>query len=265
MRITLSLQHTPDFKAIIRTSVKALSDAINRTLEEGQQAQRATMARSFVERRREFLDRMVKIAPSDRARPDRLIGRLRIIGPEGAESRSSILSRHEDPPASTTAPGGYSIDPSVRIRGVFWLPTPVIRPQFSGVIPPKLFPTNLRLVDRHDVVGTLRAKVHTTSTGHLQLKGGQRTFVLFGANDGSPIGIFQRKGGKKGRSKGRRTLFRQGVGPQVRDDIQMLWAFRRTIHLKPRLHFYQVVPQTVQQRIAVNYSGFMSAALRGSR
>jgi len=271
IRLKVSIAHGPDFKAMSKSARQALANGINRTLEEAQTAQRQSMARNFVDRPGGVvLANMVKIAGRDRATPDNLIGRIRIIGPEGAENLSTLLTRHEDPPPVTTAGGGYSIDPSVRIGGFFYLPTKTIRPTFPAVIPRSLYPSNLRLVDRHDVVGILRAKVHTTGSGQMQLKGNKRTFVLFGANGGGPIGIFQRAGSKgklggRGRSKGRRTLFVQGSGPRQSDDIQLIWAFRRTIHLKPRLHFYDIVPRTIGERLPVNYSGFVAAAMRASK
>lgn len=269
MRIRISVAKSPDFVGVLKQSNRALAAAINRTLEEGQAAERQAMAGRFIDRRRGFLSRMIKIAPSDRATPDRLRGAVRVVGPEGSEQRAArYLTRHEDPPPESTPGGSYSIDPSVRIKGYFWIPTGVIRPQFSDTVQRKLYPSSLGMTERQDVTGFRRANVHTTSGGYYQIKGKQRTFVLFGANGGAPIGIFQRRGSRKlggrGRSAGRRVVWQDG-GSRVRDDIQLIWAFASRIHLKPRLFFYQTVGDTVRSRIGVNYSGMLASMLTRSR
>jgi hypothetical protein len=246
---------------IYGVSVKALVLAINRTIEEGQAAERSSMASNFIDRRSGFLNRMVKIAPGDRPTAANIVGNLRIIGPEGAEDRAAILTRHEDGGTRTTG-GGYSDDLSTRIGGLFYIPTTVIRPQFSSIVARKLYPTNLRLVPRRDVVGTLKPKTRTTSSGRIVLEGDQRTFVLLGANGGAPIGIFQRKGGKRGKSAGKRATWHNSQRFD-RDDIQEIWRFKPSINLKPRLHFFEVVPDTIRTRTPINFKGYLDPLLAG--
>lgn len=273
MRIKISIAKSPDFSTTLKQSTKALAAAINRTLEEGQRAQRQAMAGSFVDRRAGFLNRMVKIAPSDRATAERLVGRIRIVGPEGREEAAYYLARHEGPggPQRRAGSVGYSSDLATRIGSLWAIPTPAIRPAFRDAVPRKLYLPALHLqASRYE--GTTRsgktsgyAGVHRTASGKQQIKGSDRTFVLFGANGGDPIGVFQRRGksgfGRKGRSRGRVALYGQGV----RDDIRMIWRFRPTITLKPRLRFYETVGGTIQQRIGINYSGMLTSMIAKSR
>lgn len=270
MRIKISVKRSgPTLPFIAKQERYALALTINRSLEEGQAAERQSIAANFIDRRgRNLLRNMVKISPADRATPSRLIGRLKIIGPEGSESLASILTRHEYPGPRGTGQGGYSIDPTYRLKGFFYIPTTAIRPAFSAIVPRKIYPSSLHLAERKDVVGVSPARVHHTLSGKAQMKGDDRTFVLFGANGGAPIGIFQRKGaskyGGRGHSRGRRALF-TGGHRQVRDDIRLIWSFRRSITLKNRLHFFGVVPRTTMQRLPINYNGFVAMAFRTAR
>jgi hypothetical protein len=270
MQIKVNIKRSgQSFPQIAKQERYALALAINRSLEEAQAEQRQSVAARFIDRRgRGLLRNMVKIGPADRATRDHPVGRLRIIGPEGSEGLSSILTRHEVGGPRTTGQGGYSIDPAHRIKGFFYLPTQALRNPFSAIVPRKLYPTSLHLTERRDVVGTQPARVHRTRNGRLQLRGDDRTFVLFGANGAAPIGVFQRKGrsvyGGRGRSAGRRTTFNAG-GNVTRDDIRLIWAFRRQVTLKPRLYFYEIVPRVAMQRMPVNYAGFLKVALRTAR
>jgi len=247
----------------------ALSKAMNSAMVDGQTAQRGIVRANFVDRtNRNFLRNLVKIGAGDRATRDRLEATIRIIGPEGSESAGRLLARHEDGGVQTPNGIGYSIDPSVRI-GNFWaIPTEAIRPTFASRVPGKLYPKALHLMASRDVVGTRAAHVHTTSRGVLQLKGDDRTFVLFGANGGPPIGIFQRSGtrkfGGKGKSGGKRVVFAAG-GNIVRDDIRLIWAFKPTITLKPRLFFFSTVTESVRQQLPSYFRDAFAQAMGTAR
>jgi hypothetical protein len=266
-----------ELKALRTSNMRRmLANAMMRTLEEAQRAQQDLVGRRFIDRQnRGFLKRMVKIGSDDRPTPDRLVGRIRIIGPEGAEDRKNLLLKHEEGGVRTTG-GGFSIDPSVRVKGVFWLPTRAIRASFSDTVPRRLYPASLHLTEsRYE--GTTRkgkkagyAGVHRTSSGKLQLKGSDRTFLIMGANGGRPIGIFQRSGRSKwggaGRSGGKALGWnKHGGGWHTRDDIRLIWAFKPRITLKPRLEFKATVPRVLQDRMPINYAGFMAKALEGAR
>jgi hypothetical protein len=76
--------------------------AINRTLEEIQGAARAGIRERFTLRRPTFVERLVKINNADRARKDRLAGRVGIQG-----ARADLLTKFEA--GGTKRPAGRSI------------------------------------------------------------------------------------------------------------------------------------------------------------
>ena len=80
----------PTLGVVAKQTPFALANAINRTLEEGQVAMRAQLPREFTIRRPDFINRLVKIENADRARKDRLVGRMGIQG-----NRADILTKFE--------------------------------------------------------------------------------------------------------------------------------------------------------------------------
>lgn len=237
---------------IAKQTAFATALAMNRTLDEGQQAQRAGIHQRFIVRNPRFIDNMVKRQREDFATAKQLIARLRIIGPENSEARAQILTRHEDGGTRTTGRGGYSADPVYHTAGFFYLPTRVVRPTPTAVIPRADYPANLRLAPRRDISGgTLAPKTRSTKSGVVQLVGKRRTFVLFERGGTTPIGIFQRHDGVKGKSE--------------RDDIVMIWNYRRTITLKPRLQFFATQQANFDECYDVNFRGFMSYAVRTAK
>jgi hypothetical protein len=233
----------------------ATANAMNRTLDESQAAMRAGIRQRFTVRGRSagFIDRLVKRRREDFATRDRLVARIRIEGPENDLARGAILARHEEGGLRTAGRGGYSIDPSYRVQGQFFLPTGVLRSNPSEVIARAMYPANLRLAPRRDISGgMMSAKVHKTRTGKLQLKGKRRTFVLFAAHGGAPIGIYQRGDGSGGRTHS--------------EDFHRIWSYRKTIRLKPRrLEFFPTIRSTVQQRYQLNLGGFLRSAFRTAK
>jgi hypothetical protein len=252
-----------------RQAAFALSKAMNAALVDAQTAQRGMVRENFVDRtNRNFLRNLVKIGPGDRATRDRLEATVRIIGPEGSESAGRMLARHEDGGVQTPNGVGYSIDPSVRIGNFWTIPTEAIRPTFASRVPGKLYPKALHLIASRDVVGTRAAHVHRTARGVLQLKGDDRTFVLFGANGGGPIGIFQRSGSRKfggpGRSGGRKMVFARG-GNIERDDIRLIWSLVPQVTLKPRLFFFSTVGETVRRQLPDHFREAFAQAMATAR
>lgn len=241
MRIAITLKKSgPGFAAVMKQQPFALANAINRTLEEAQAAQRGVVHTGFTVRNPGFIDRLIKIKTTDRARKDRLIGRLRIEGPQGDPDRGVVLSRHEEE-STHTRPGGP--------LNAFFIPADVLRPSRTSVVPRNLYPKNLRLMDRMAPSGMLYAKRHTTKRGIVQIKGKQRTFVLVergtgSGGDGRAFGIYQRE------------------GPH---DIQLLWLYARKLHLRPRLRFGETFVRTVNERLLINYRGMLASALRTAR
>jgi hypothetical protein len=85
------------------------------------------------------------------------------------------------------------------------------RPTFASKIPRRLLYKQLQIVR------------HVTQTGKIQLKGKQRTFVL------PDIGVFQRV----------------GPGP---NDINLIYKFAGSAHLRARFKFSKVAQQLIGQR-----------------
>lgn len=270
MQITINVQRSPGgLWDLVKKSPDITARAINRTLEEGQAAERGVIGQKFVDRQGGFLNRMVKISAADRATSTRVIGRVRIVGPEGSEGKGQLLARHEEGGVQRRGIG-YSADPVTRTGSLWAIPTKAIRPNFADKIPRKLYLPALHLQPSRYEGTTRKGKasgyvgLHHTSTGKPQIKGADRTFILFGANGGAPIGVFQRKGGKRGKSLGRRSQidFAAMRSTGIRDDIRLIWAFRPTITLKPRLSFYDTITHTYRDRLAINYQGFLTVAMQ---
>lgn len=225
----------------------AASLTLNRSAEEVQTRLRQEEYLKLTIRNPQFMERLVKIKGEDRATKSRLVARVRIEGPEGSERLGGLLARHIEGGVVTKPGGGYSIDPTFQVEGMQQIPTEVLRFPKSAIIPRRLYPTNLRIVSRKDVVGTLPAKVHKTATGKYQLKGKQRTFVLNVPGTNTPLGIFQRGTGAGGKTN--------------RTDINLIWYFKKSITLKPRYPFYTLSDRVFTERFPVNWQGFWSYAL----
>jgi hypothetical protein len=273
MQVTWDVRTRSNFAALSPGRVNSLlSKVLNKSIEEAQAAQRELVARRFIDRQgKNLLRNMIKIGRDDRPRPDRLVGRVRVVGPERAEDRRILLFKHEEGGVRRPGGGGSSIDPSMRVKGVFWLPTKAIRPQFSYAVAKEFMPAALHLKQSRYEGTTRKGKragyvgLHATSAGKLQLKGGKRTFVMFGANGGAPIGVFQRSGksqwGRAGRSGGRALAWnKQSSSWHTRDDIRLIWAFRPSITLKPRLEFHNTTTRVLQERVPANFTTFAAAA-----
>jgi hypothetical protein len=230
----------------------ALALTINRTLDEAQVAVRTGIRSRFTIRGRAagFVDRLVKRRREDFANKRNLLGRLRIEGPEGDLARAKILTRHQEGGERTTNGIGGTIDPVARIGNFFFIPTDHIRFPFSATVPRKFFPAYLGLQPMRSIAGGSTIKSHTTRSGKVQLKGKQRTFVLFSPN-GRPWGIYQRGEGTKGKTRGY--------------DIRLIWRFDKRITLKPRLQFYETARSVFQDRAAANFSTQFAMALRTAK
>lgn len=264
MQIRIELRKTGiGTDGIAKQAAFATALAMNRTLDEAQEAERQGIAERFTlrPRGRAFINRLVKRRREDFATATRLTARLRIEGPEGDLDRGQILTRHEDGGTRQPTSGGYSIDPAYRIKGLFFVPTPIIRPSFPSEVPRRLYPANLRLTERRDVVGKLGARTRITRHGsaadalqgraRLQVQGKERTFILNAPNTDRPLGIFQRHDGKKGRSEG--------------TDIVMIWRFSRSVTTKPRLQFFPTTSTVIDRRYGTNFAGFISFAARTAK
>lgn len=212
--------------------------ALNRTAEEVQDAQRQRVFARFAVRTASsatFLSNMIKIARDDRATKYDLRARVRIEGPGHEPQKALLLTRHIDGGAHTMPGGPLSS---------FFIPADALRPSRLAIVPRQLYPKNLRLMDRKDIVGTMHAKRHVTKSGAVQLKGKLRTFVLTEKGSGRPLGVFQRE------------------GPH---DIQMLWLYSKRITIRPQFDFFGIAERTFVDRWPANFLGMMRYAIATAR
>src|SRR4051812_22898085 len=151
MRIQIAVHKTGfGTEGIAKQVAFATALAMNRTLDEAQAEERIGINERFTlrPRGRAFINRLVKRRREDFATPQRLTARLRIEGPENDLDRAQILTRHEDGGTRSPSGGGGSIDPTYQTKGLFYIPTNVIRPTFPSEVPRRLYPANLRLTER---------------------------------------------------------------------------------------------------------------------
>jgi hypothetical protein len=222
--------------------------ALNRSDEEVQARLQQELFLKFTVRNPTFMQRLIKIKGEDRATTQRLVARVRIEGPEGDEKRGDVLTRHIDGGTHTKAGGGYSIDPNFRMRGYFFIPTEVLRFPATAIIPKRLYPANLRLVPRKDIVGEMPVRTRQTKRGAIIIQGKLRTFVLNWPNTDTPMGVFQRGTGAKGKTN--------------RTDINLIWYLSRSVRLKPRFPFYALARRTFEERWPINMRGAWDMAKR---
>lgn len=216
----------------------ATANALNRTTEETQtRLQQAIHMRMAVRSAAsaQFLERLVKVLRGDFATKAKLSTRISVTGPEGDEGRADVLTRHIEGGVHTVAGGPLSS---------FFIPADALRPTRMSIVERSMYPKNLRLMDRKDIVGTLHAKHHVTATGAVQIKGKQRTFVLLEKGTGRPLGVYQRE------------------GPH---DIQILWFYTRRVVDPARWDFYGIAQRTFLERFPINMEGMYRAALATAR
>lgn len=217
----------------------AAANALNRSAQEVQTRLRQELYLKFTIRDPRFMERLVKIRRTDRATKDNLVARVRIEGPGGDENRASVLTRHIDPPALR-----HSLpDP-------FFIPTDALRYPKSAKVPRRMYPKNLRVMGRRDIVGTLPASTHVTSGGKVQIQGKRRTFVLFNKS-GVALGVYQRGEGRRGKTR--------------REDIERIWVYKHSIHTRVNYPFYKLSDRVFRERWAVNIQGFLQSAIRTAR
>lgn len=220
----------------------AMALAMNRTMEEVQDAQIREVESAMTIRNRRFILNMVKIAPEDRAMKDRLSAGIRIEGPRAKPDRGKVLTRHEA--------GGSKQRGS---QSPFFIPTAYLRSSPQQVISQRMYPSYLGVVtSRVGDSGRFReptfSKVGEMGTRHV--RGRRRTFVL-DPQLGHRIsmrqaGIYQRIGAGKGA-------------------IVRIWQYRPTLTLEPRLAFRATFDRVVAERFNENFTGALAYALDENR
>lgn len=95
-------------------------------------------------------------------------------------------------------------------------------------------PNPRAIVPKRLSVRALNLRAHRTASGKVQLKGEQRTFVVKTATNSL---ILQRRG---------------------RDNVRVLYAFKRSVPIRPTLHFYD----TIDAYVRANWDRVAGEALR---
>lgn len=252
-------------KAEIESAVKAIdrmmkeqvpyatSLAVNWTAKAAQDAVRARVAAQFTLRRAQFILNTVKIEKYDFAtKRNPTAFRLKI------DEKREYLAKFEE--------GGtrQSKDPTFPIA----IPSSNLRPTFAELPPRSMYPRALRLVPSRGTVGvyyllgknakgkrrtkrvfgTLPALQKRTKRGVLQWTGKRDTFVLdpnehFGVKT---RGVYQRTGpGKK--------------------DVKLLWTYKYSIPIPPRLRFVETATAAVHRTFAANFANAYARAMATAR
>jgi len=211
------------------------SKAINDTAKDFQKEQLAYMGTVFTLRQPAFARRSVKI--TEWAKKTSLQAQVAMVQPGeqfGSRGRS-LFAKFE---AGGVKRGSESMPVAI--------PSENLRISPTTNIPRSLYPKNLRLLPRKGVTGMLGPTAHRTRRGVIQLKGKRRTFVLDPRiHQGSPVwGVYQRLN---------------------REEIQLLWVFKRVIPIPASLHFVDNARKVVSGRFSTNFSAALDYALRTAR
>lgn len=239
----------------------AESLAINNTAKGARNYMRALVPREFsiASSRETFIANLIRFPFAQWANKRKLSATLGVhssdgdVGVGSDKDRGFLLGRHEDGGTRTRT------DP---LRP-FFIPTDEIRGGDYDLPPRSLYPTALRIMEgrgivsyttlvnaktgktrRKAVFGNLAIRSRSTASGKVQIQGKQNTFLIGPMNSTNPKdwGIYQRTG------PGRR-------------DVRMIWAFRSSINLTPRLHFYETVGKYVEQHIGEELERAIDQAL----
>lgn len=216
--------------------------ALNRTGEEVFAAAKAHAHQRMVIRASRFIDPRFQLRPSDRAQK---------TGP-----RNSYVTVHLRP--------AFKTEPKGTILGKFVtggtkqakapdqpviIPTQAIRPSFRQLVPLYLYPKPLGVFPaRYTVppnsVGKSKKSGRSRAAKHV------RPFILdpkqMRGLGPKAWGIYRRTGPKRG-------------------DIEMIWAFRRSVPIPKALPFYDIARRVVGERWATNMSGALAYAVRTAR
>lgn len=220
----------------------AMALGMNRTMEDVQSAQLQRVAATMTIRARRFIANLVKIAPDDRAKKDRLTASVRIEGPRDKPSRGKVLTRHEAGGVRTAAS-----------QAPMFIPTRALRGTAAQVISQALYPSYLGVVtsrvgDSGKLVEPTFTKVGPRGTRHVL--GRRRTFVLR-ADLGHRIsaraaGVYQRV----------------GVG---RGGIVRIWQYKPFTTLQPSLMFGATFARVVAERFNENLTNALATAIEDDR
>lgn len=231
----------------------AASVALNRTVEEAHAVMRRGIGQRFIVRVPQFVYPPVQLPNVWRATVDRPSAFFALGDDEGGSAgigarREAILTKFETGGRKTAT------NPSFPIA----IPTKAIRPSPTALVPRALYPVNLRLAPRLDASGATipalrRGKVRTLTGGVVASKKKRAALGLQGIGGtftiGTPdraIGVFQRVGRGRGA-------------------IRLIWAYRQSIPIPPRLHWVETAETVATNRLQPNFEGALEFALRTAR
>lgn len=187
----------------------AMARSINATAKDVKKAQTNRILQVFTIRRRSFASRAVKIKPF--ARKDRLEAHVK-IEPPGGQARADIFAKFEK--GGTKRPRGQHLAiPRGAKRGKTGIVTRANRPRALG----------------------LQRKGRT-------IRGRKRTFII------PDVGIFQRTGRGRGRSK-----------------VRLLYSFHRQVPIDRRLRFVATAEKVVPRVFPGHFRTEFARAVRTAR
>lgn len=231
-----------ELAAIGRQAPFAIALGITTTVKEAQLAMQAQMPRAFKLRGTEALFRKaVKVKTASKSRPE---GDVRIEGPEtvkGPDARiSRMILRHEDGGSSQSDAMYRLTDGRMKAMG-FFLPAKGLRSSASNP-PRKLYPRNIGIASRATADGS---RIFASSRKGRKVVRGQeqREFSYFVSSRG---GVYERR------------VFGSGSA------IRLLWWLRREVSHQPRLRFYEVVSEKIDERYRINLLNAIDQAMKSA-
>lgn len=227
----------------------ALSLALNETAKLAQLRIQQSLDTRFTiaPSRQEFFRRLVKIPKGGFATKNNPRVELELFGPNNAPGRVNLLKRH--------VKGGTFTEHDP--LHPFFIPAKGLRPGAFDLPPRALYPKNLRLQDRKDVVGTLPAKARRTKKGGVVItstrpntritkRSGKVFFLVpFDNPKGRTPGIYVRKAKDQ--------------------DVELLWLYTKRITIPPRLPFEADVREVFSKRFDAEFSRAFARAVATAR
>lgn len=223
----------------------AISKGVNDTVRAAQRAMQVQMGRSFTLRGTEpMFQRAVRATFSD-YRKKGSVGSVFIEGPaSGAISTAArvarMILRHETGGSHTSSATYRTVRTDGRALG-FFLPAKGLRTP-SHNAPRRLYPANIGVQKRRDADGST---FYATNQKGRKLKRGAPAREL--SYFATVKGIFERR--------------HFGSGSAVR----LLWWFKRSITLKPRLRFYETVQGKIDATLSDNVSAAIAHAIKTAK
>lgn len=208
----------------------ATSLAINNTAKDFQTAERTQLLRAFDVRRKQWVERNVKIKPFSTKR--RLEARIGIVSP-GAGERSDILSKFE--------------------KGGMKRPTK----RQALAIPDRAQRTRAGVISRAARPRAFRFRLWGVGKGGVRVYRGKKRTFMIQYPDGTG-GIYQRVG-----RRSKRRYARVSGSENTRDTgIRTLFRFTSQARIDERLEFVSIGQRTVHARFGPNFHEALERAMR---